>query len=148
MGMCTFGDIFQAKVDKILGDIEGVKKHIDDVPILSKDSFEKHINQTRIRFGRLRAAGLKINTPKCSFGFKNIPYLGYEITREVIKPHPKKLQEIMDLGRTATTTEAQALICMVHYYRDMCPRRSHILDPLTEGVSGPKGRKILLNDVL
>ena len=42
-----------------------------------------------------------------------------------------------------TTTESQALIVMVHYYRYMCPRRYHILDPLTEASSGPKSIKIL-----
>ena len=47
--------------------------------------------------GRLRAAGLKVNVPKFSFGLKNIPYLGYIITREGIKPDPKKVQGIMYL---------------------------------------------------
>ena len=28
MGMCALGDILQTKVDKILGDIEGVKMYI------------------------------------------------------------------------------------------------------------------------
>ena len=54
----------------------------------------------------------------------------------------------MDLGRHTITTEAHLLISMVHHYRDMCPRRSHILAPLTEAASGPKGRKILWNDAL
>ena len=40
MGMCASGDIFQAKVDKLLGDIEGVKTYIDNILVLSKDSFE------------------------------------------------------------------------------------------------------------
>ena len=31
---------------------------------------------------------------------------------------------------------------------DMCPWRSHILAPLTEADSGPKGKKILWNDAL
>ena len=43
MGMCPSGDIFQAKVDKLLGDIQGVKTYIDDILVLSKDSFEKHM---------------------------------------------------------------------------------------------------------
>ena len=41
--MCIPGDIFQAKVDKLLGDIGGVKRYIDDIMVLSKDSFENHI---------------------------------------------------------------------------------------------------------
>ena len=64
MGMCALGDILKAKVDELLGDIEGVKTYIDDILILNKDSFENHIYQLIIIFGRLRAAGLKDNVPK------------------------------------------------------------------------------------
>ena len=68
MGMCASGDIFQAKVDMILGDIEVVKTHIGDILFLSKDSFENHIEQLIIIFGRPCAAGLKVNAPKCILG--------------------------------------------------------------------------------
>ena len=63
-------------------------------------------------FGRFRALGLKLNAPKFSFGLKYIPYLGYVITQEGIKNDPKKAQGIMNIGRTTTTNEAQALIGM------------------------------------
>ena len=89
MGMYASGDIFQAKVDEPLGDIEGIKMCINDILVLGKDIFKNHIDQMRITFGRLRAAGLKVNTPKCSFGLKDMHYLGYVITRKVIKPNPK-----------------------------------------------------------
>ena len=36
MGMCASGDIFQAKVDEILGNIEAIKTYIDDIIVLSK----------------------------------------------------------------------------------------------------------------
>ena len=61
MGMCDLGYIFQARVDKILSDIEGVKTYIEDILVLSKKSFSQHTEQLRIIFGRLRAAGLKFN---------------------------------------------------------------------------------------
>ena len=44
MGMCASRDIFQAKVDELVGDIEGVKTYVDDILVLGKDSFEKHID--------------------------------------------------------------------------------------------------------
>ena len=36
MGMCASGGIFQSKVDKILGDIEGFNTYIDDLLVLGK----------------------------------------------------------------------------------------------------------------
>ena len=46
----------------------------------------------------------------------------------------------MDLGQPTTTNKAQAFSGMVQYYRDMWPRRSQILAPLTDAASGPKGK--------
>ena len=101
-----------------------------------------------IIFGRLRAADLKVIAPKCSFGLKDIIYICCIITREGIKPDPKKVQCIMDIGQTSATTKTRAFIGMVQYYRGMWTRRSHVLSPLTEATSGTKGRKILCNDAL
>ena len=148
MGMCISGDIFQAKVNELLGDIEGVKAYIDDILVLSKGTFTDHIEQLRLCFRRIQAAGLKVNAKKCSFGLAEIPYLGYIITRQGIKPDPKKIQGILDLERPKTTTECRALLGLIQYYRDMWQRRSHILAPLTEASSGPKVRKIKWTDDL
>ena len=74
------------------------------------------------------------------FGLNDIIYLGCIITGEDIKPDPKKVQGIMDIGRPNTTTEAQYIIGVVRYYRYMCTRRLHILFPLSEVVSVLRGR--------
>ena len=73
MGICASGNIFQSKVDKLFGDIEGVKTYINDILVLGKDSSENNTEQLRIIFVILRAAGLKVNAPQCSFGLKEIP---------------------------------------------------------------------------
>ena len=65
-----------------------------------------------------------------------------------MKPDPKKVQGIIDLGQPTTTTEAQALTGMVQYYGDMWTRRSHLLAPLTEADSGPNSRAIIWNDYM
>ena len=77
----------------------------DDILVLGKDGFENHIEKLIIIFGRMRAAGLKVNAPKCSLGLKEIPYLGYVITRGLLNltrikckvswilgDHPKQLK--------------------------------------------------------
>ena len=108
-----------------------------------KDCFKNHIDQLGIIFGRLRAAGLEVNASKCSLELKEITYLGYVITRGGIKPEPNKVQGIIYIRKPDTTTKVRALIGMVHYYMDMWPRRSHVLTPLTDAASGPKGKEIL-----
>ena len=80
MGMCASGDIYQAKVEDIIGCIEGIKTYIDNISVLSKYILSNHIEQLRIIFDRLRTEGLIVNSPKCSFGLIEIPYLGYVIT--------------------------------------------------------------------
>ena len=121
MGMCDLGDPLQSKVEQLLGDVEDVKTYIGDILVLTKESLSKHIKELRIIFSILRAASLKVNAPKRSFGLKEVTYLGYIITREGIKTDKKKVKGIMDIGRLTTTTKARALIGMFQYYRDMWP---------------------------
>ena len=80
MGMGDSRNIFQATVDDILGGIEYVKMYINNVLVLIKDYFPKHIDQIRVNIYRIHSIGLKVNMPKYSFGLKVIPYLGYIIT--------------------------------------------------------------------
>ena len=105
------------KVDKILGEIKGVKTYINDILVLIKGRFSKNIEQLKTIFFRLRSSGLKVNATKCIFGcnigLKDITYLGSVITQDGIKPDTNKLKGIMDLRGPTTTTEARALIGMV-----------------------------------
>ena len=61
MGMCALGDILKAKVDNLIGNIKCVKTYIDDVLVLSKESFSKNIKEPMIIFGILCSEGLKHN---------------------------------------------------------------------------------------
>ena len=49
---------FQAKVNKILTDIERVKAYIDDILVLNKGTFEEHMYQLIICFSHIRKDGL------------------------------------------------------------------------------------------
>jgi hypothetical protein len=81
---------------------------------------------------RLRDAGLKVNAAKSSFCAHEIEYLGCILTREVIKPQPKKVQAILVLNQPNNVKELRHILGMVQYYRDMWARCSEMLAPLTD----------------
>ncbi len=85
---------------------------------------------------RLRDAGLKVNAAKSSFCAHEIEYLGYILTREEIKPQPKKVQAILALNPPNNVKELRHFLGMVQSYRDMWARRSEMLAPLTDLVGG------------
>ena len=87
--MCNYGDIFQDKVGKILGDIEDFKMYIYDILFLSKDKFITHIDQIIIIFDRMIRYGMKTKAPKFILELKDNTYLGYIITGDGIKPDTK-----------------------------------------------------------
>ena len=138
--MVISGDIFQAKMYDLIGNIEGVKTYIDDILCIGKGSFSQHLGQLEEIFRRFYKAGLKVNAAKCSFGLKEIPYLGYIISVDGVKPDPKKIQGIIDLTKPQTVKEMKSLIGAIQFYKDMWKSRSHILLPLIKASSGKQGK--------
>jgi hypothetical protein len=81
---------------------------------------------------RLRDSGLKVNAAKSLFYAHEIEYLGYILTKEGIKPQPKKVQAILGLSLHNNVKELRHFPGMVQYYQDMWARRSEMLAPLTD----------------
>ena len=142
MGVSCSPDIFQAKIYELLGDIEGTKAYIDDILVIKRGTFKEHLEQLEEIFRRCEKTNLKLNAEKCRFGLNEIDYLGYIVTPEGVRPNPKKIKAIQAMERPTTVTEVRRLIGMVQYYRDLWPRRSHILEPFTAISAGKKGTKI------
>ena len=90
MGVAGSPDIFQEKMSGLMADLEFVRAYIDDLLIISKDSFEDHLERLTVVLKRLQAAGLKVNAAKSKFRVHECDYLGYVLTREGIKPQQKK----------------------------------------------------------
>ena len=68
MGVAGSPDIFQEKMTGLMAHLEYVKAYIDDLLIISKDSFKDHLDKLEVVLRRLRDAGLKVNAAKSTFG--------------------------------------------------------------------------------
>ena len=84
-----------------------------------------------ITLKRLQNAGLKENEETSFFGHSELEYLGYWVTRDGIKPLPKKVDAIKNIAPPRNMKELHSFIGVINYYRDIQVCRSEILAPLT-----------------
>jgi hypothetical protein len=136
MGVSVAPDIAQEIMEECLRAVEDVECYIDDIGLFST-SWEKHMKCLSECCARLEAKGFTVNVLKCQFGVKESDFLGHWLTPQGVKPLRKKIQGILDMQAPTTLPELRSFLGMVTYYRDMWPKRSHILAPLTE-LLGPK----------
>eukprot|EP00957_Ditylum_brightwellii_P015544 1172058-Ditylum_brightwellii.AAC.1 len=73
-------------MNELFADLEAVKAYIGDLLIITKGSWQDHLDKFEIVLQRLQEAGLKVNMGKPFFGQNELEYLGYWITREGIMP--------------------------------------------------------------
>ena len=131
MGIANSPDIFQSKMMELMAALEFVRAYIDDLLCITKESLEDHLAKLRLVLQRLQDANLKVNARKSNFCAIETEYLGYILTRDGIKPQPKKVQSILALTPPKSVRELRRFLGMVQYYRDLWARRSEMLAPLT-----------------
>jgi hypothetical protein len=131
MGLCNSPDIFQEKMNELFQDLDYIRAYIDDLLVLSNESWEEHLDKLTNVLTKLSNAGLKVNINKSFFGQTELEYLGYWITREGIQPLPKKINAIKNIAAPTTKKELRSFVGLINYYRDMWIRRSDVLAPLT-----------------
>ena len=111
--------------------LEFVRAYIDDLLCITKGTLEDHLAKLELALSRLQDANLKINARKSNFCAIETEYLGYILSRDGIKPQPKKVQSILALTPPKNVKDLRRFLGMVQYYRDLWARHSEMLAPLT-----------------
>ena len=138
MGVSCSPDIFQDKMSDLMQSLDFVKTYLDDLLIISTSTFEDHLQKLESVLEILDEHGLRCNAEKSTFCTDSIEYLGYWITREGIQPMPNKVTAIHEMQPPTTRKQLRRFIGLVNYYRDMWPKRSELLAPLTDLTSKNK----------
>jgi hypothetical protein len=130
MGIKQSPDFAQEIMEDIFSDMVNVEIYIDDIGIWAQ-SWEHHQKVVAEVLEQLETNGFTVNPLKCEWAVQETDWLGYWLTPEGLKPWKKKVDGILKMQLPQTVKQTRSFIGAVSFYRDMFPRRSHHLAPLT-----------------
>jgi hypothetical protein len=122
--------VFQELMNTVLQGCEDFAiAYLDDILIFSKNS-EEHKKHIKIVFDRLRKHDLKLKLKKCAFFASETEYLGFIVSKDGVKPNPKKVEAIKSMPPPKSVREVRGFIGTCSYYRRFIPNFSQIAEPL------------------
>ena len=108
-----------------------VKNYLDDL-ILWAPTFTELIDRLSQLFTLLAENGVKLNLSKCTFGLKEVSFLGNRISEAGSTPDPKNIEAIANTKPPKTVKEVRRFLGMCGFYRRHVPAFAKIATPLTQ----------------
>ena len=102
---------------------------MDDIAILS-ETCDEHLKLVQQVLHPLETAGFTTNPTKCEWAVEESDFLGHWMTPDGIKPWRHKVEAILKMKPPTNIKELRSFLGLLNYYRDMWPRRTHVLAPL------------------
>lgn len=120
-------------MDRVLGfgELEpNIFVYLDDIVVASK-TFREHIAHLKELAKRLREANLRINITKSKFCVPEVPYLGYILSKDGLRPNPDRVHAIVAYEVPKSVRALRRFLGMVNYYRRFIEQFSALTVPLT-----------------
>ncbi|XP_072166477.1 uncharacterized protein [Diadema setosum] len=130
-GMVNAPATFSRLMREVLFGLDNVVNYIDDILVFS-ETWEEHLDSLQAVLSRLADAGLTAKPSKCHVGFKTLDFLGHVVGGGTLKPHPEKVEQILQAEVPQTKREVRAFLGLAGYYRKFIPNFAAIAAPLSD----------------
>lgn len=130
-GITSASEIFQRRMEAILGDLPGVVIYQDDVVVFGSDQQEHETRLKRVK-ERITANGIELNVDKCKYSMKSIKFLGHIFGRNGIHIDPSKIKAIEALANPSDVHQLRRLLGSINYLQRFVPNLSALAKPLND----------------
>ncbi len=107
-----------------------VKNYLDDLIVFAA-TFQELLARLRELFTLLTSNRVKLNLSKCTFGLKEVTFLGNCISAEGSQPDPKNIEAVMKMKPPINVREVRRFLGMCGFYRKYLPSFAKVATPLT-----------------
>ena len=104
---------------------------MDDI-IICSISFDEHLSSLASVFGKLRETGIQLKFSKCVFAREEVEFLGYNLSKDGIRPLNRLTTAIEEFKRPETKKESKRFLGLAGFYRNFVPQFSAIAKPLNK----------------
>lgn len=129
-----------AKLMKKIFGREGNKLAViffDDMFIYAR-SWSELIRKLRRVLELLKDAGLTLNLKKCRFGVNQVSYVGFELSRDGMRPGERTVRAILEYPTPQSIFEARRFHGMASFLRRFVPNFAKIIGPIIESFKNDK----------
>jgi hypothetical protein len=118
-GLCNSPATFQPMMNEIFSDMADVMViYIDDLMIYTKtDDIQEHERLVKEVLKRLEEHDLFAKSEKCTFGVKEVDFLGMIVFREGIKMDDAKVKAIREWPTPKTVRGVRSFLGLANFYR-------------------------------
>ena len=140
MGLTGCPASFARMMDTIFQDHESIITYIDDL-LLHSASWTEHLQHIETAFKLLIQHNLKLNLDKCTFGSRQVEYLGHTITAHGAIPGTDKTEALRNTASPTTPTEVRSFVGLANFFRQYINNFSALADPLFQVLKPTSGWK-------
>ena len=112
MGTLPASGELNSRLRPIIANIPNAAVIQDDIVIATADK-ETHYQTLEAVITALEKAGLTVSPSKCILGQPEIPFWGFKVNKNGIKPDPNKVQAAQEAGRPTSKDELRSFLCII-----------------------------------